>query len=137
MASTTVTPKYINGPQAGKKWASINADGVYYSFDPAVIPMSTFQKGVAIGIQYETKPYNGKDYHTIKSVVQIGGGGAASYTTNSSGGSGAGNYRQAMDPAESMKVTRLAIAKSCIEGNQQIAVAEAWLKWVLEGNQNG
>ena len=129
MASTTVTPKYINPPQAGKKWASINADGTYYSFDPAVIPMSSFQKGVPIGIEYETKPYNGKDYHTIKSVVQVGG------AAQSSGGTAPPQYRQNMSPEESMKITRLAIAKSCIEGNQAISVAEMWLDWCLNNGK--
>lgn len=118
----TLTPQWVNEPKPGKKWASISVNKVYYSFDPAKIPMSSFQKNVPVTIEYTTSE---QGYNNIVRVVP----GAQPAAQVGAGGTGGGSYRQAMDPVESRKITKLAIAKSCIEGNQTIQVAEMWLEW--------
>lgn len=133
MPQITVIPAYINAPKPGKRYASIKSnDGVYYSFDPAKIPLNTFQKGVAIDIEYTATDSNGNTYYNIQRV-------RGDAPAQASGGSGAS---RAADPnamskadwaAKDAMITRSAIAKSCIEANvTDVAVAEYWLSWVLQ-----
>lgn len=142
MPQLNVTPKYVNPPKPGKKYASISVDGVYYSFDPAKIPLHSFQKGVPIDIEYTVSDVNGNTYYNIQRVRAqnngqgyAGGGGAASSVTFTAPGGGASppnpNAMSKADwAAKDAHVTRLAIAKSCIESNQTLEVADLWLSWV-------
>lgn len=124
MAETiTLTPTAVYAPRPGKKYASIKVGQVYYSFDPAKIPLSSFQQGVPATFEYITTE---QGYNNITKFV------GSSTPQPSQQQSAPQQYRQSMDPGESMKITRLAIAKSCIEGNQTIAAADMWLNWVLQ-----
>jgi len=123
MPQITAIPKFVNAPSK-TKYASINVEGVYYSFDPAKIPLSSFTKGVAATFEYTT---NEKGYHNISRVI---------HSANSSGlGGGMSSqqeYIEGRQDAKDNKITRLAIAKSCIEANAGTDTADMWLSWVLE-----
>lgn len=117
----TVTPSFVNSPKPGKKYASIKVGDTYYSFEPEKIPLDSFRKGSPVTFEYVAKDYNGTTYYNITKLIAAAPAAPAN---------GSGNYRQQMTPEESTRVTRLALAKSCIEANTSIAVAEEWLRWV-------
>ncbi len=135
MPQLTVTPSFVNPAKPGKKYASIKSnDGVYYSFDPAKIPLSTFQKNVPIDIEYTVTDSNGNTYCNIQRVR----GGVQSQASYGPPVSGPQTPR-AVDPnamtkadwqAKDDKISRVAIAKSCIEANVNTDVADIWLAWV-------
>lgn len=133
MPQITVTPKYVNEPKEGKRYGSINADGTYYSFDAKKIPTSTFQKGVAIDIEYVQ---NEQGYNSITRVRQKQQAPAApgiSGTMPTRGGTDPNAMSKADWEKKDMIITRSAIAKSCIEANiTDTKVADYWLAWVLQ-----
>lgn len=79
MNTATVTVAYVNEPAEGKKQGNIKTDsGDYYGVAPAMLKL--FSKGGKYEITYESRDYNNKTYHTVKSVKPLGG------STSSSGG---------------------------------------------------
>lgn len=142
MPQITVTPKYINPAKPGKKYASINVDGVYYSFDPAKIPLSAFQKNVPVEIEYTVTDSNGNTYYNIQRIVApqsntgYAGGGASQSarpqqqaTITASGG---GMSKEDWERKDRI-ITRSAIAKSCIEANiTDVSVANFWVNWIYQ-----
>jgi hypothetical protein len=81
MNTATVTVAYVNQPAEGKKQGNIKTDsGDYYGVPPAML--GQFSKGGKYEIAYESREYNGKTYHTVKTVKALGG------AAPSSGGGG-------------------------------------------------
>ena len=119
MPQTTLTPKFVNGPkQPGGKYGSINCDGTYYSFEMSKM---SFEKGRTYTVDYVTKNVNGKDFHNITAIVGQAGGQAPQQGQADSG----------QQPRREEIITRLALAKSCIEANVGLDVADMWLQWVM------
>jgi len=72
MNTATVTVAYVNPPAEGKKQGNIKTDGGdYYGVAPAML--GQFSKGGKYEITYESRDYNGKTYHTVKTVKALGG----------------------------------------------------------------
>lgn len=86
MNTATVTVAYVNQPAEGKKQGNIKTDGGdYYGVAPAML--GQFQPKGKYEITYESRDYNGKTYHTVKTVKALGG--PAPSTTGSGGKYGA------------------------------------------------
>ncbi len=67
MPTATIEAKYINTPQPGKKMGSIkSADGTYYGVAPELLPQ--FKQGGVYEIFFEDREWQGKTYHTVKTV---------------------------------------------------------------------
>lgn len=82
MNTATVTVAYVNQPAEGKKQGNIKTDGGdYYGVAPAML--GQFQPKGKYEITYESRDYNGKTYHTVKTVKALGG--PAPSTTGSGG----------------------------------------------------
>lgn len=124
MPQITVTPKYVNPPKPGKKYASIHADSVYYGFDPNKIPVTTFQKGVSTTFEYETSEGG---YHSITKVLPPAQGGASA--TFSSAAQSDGWPRERVQGHR-----RLEIAKACIAANVGSEIGMRWLSWINEAD---
>jgi hypothetical protein len=75
MNTKTVKVKYVNQPKEGRKTGSIKtADGEYFDVWPDQLPK--FKQGSSYEVEYASREYNGKTYHTVKSIVN-GANGAA------------------------------------------------------------
>lgn len=67
MGTATITVKYVNPPAAGKQKGSVKtADGQYFDVWADKIP--NFQPNGVYDITYESREYNGRTYHTIKTA---------------------------------------------------------------------
>lgn len=133
MPHMTLTPDYINPPKAGKKYASINCQKVYYSFDQDKIPLSTFRKGVAIIC--DVVENNG--YQNIVGIIgtpqtSAGTGGSGQQQAAGSAGTNSGFQRNdaSWTPEKIQGHRRLEIAKACIQANVSKEVGFTWLNWV-------
>ena len=72
MNTAVITVQYVNPPAEGKKQGNIKTDsGDYYGVAPAML--GQFSKGGKYEISYESRDYNGKTYHTVKTVKSLGG----------------------------------------------------------------
>lgn len=70
MQTTTVTVAYVNPPAQGKKQGNIKTDnGDFYGVSPAMLGL--FSKGGKYEINYESREYQGKTYHTVTSVKKL------------------------------------------------------------------
>lgn len=79
MNTATVTVAYVNQPAEGKKQGNIKTDGGdYYGVAPAML--GQFQPKGKYEITYESRDYNGKTYHTVKTVKALGGPAPSSNT---------------------------------------------------------
>ena len=124
MTQAQVTVKFDNDPRGNSKFRSINCDGIYYSYDPTKI--ARFEKGRTYLIEYESKPYNGKDYHTVTAVLS-----SAPQAEATAQHSPTSDHMSKDDwAAKDRHITRVAIAKSCIEANASTDVADAWIGWI-------
>lgn len=70
MPSTVVEVAYVNQPRPGAKMGSIKgADGVYYGVPPAMLGL--IQQHGVYDIFYEDHEYQGKTYHSVKSLKPV------------------------------------------------------------------
>lgn len=122
----TLTPDYVNAAKPGKRYASIKVGNVYYSFDPKVIPLEKFTKGRPATVEVKV---TAEGYNNIVRLVE------APQTISDA----VAQQRASAVAKADLKdetITRLAIAKSCIEaGHPNSAEAEKWLAWVLKKPQ--
>ena len=132
MATLTFTIANIYDPKGNKPTGAIKTDtGKWLGYWPS--DKHLFQEGVKYTAECEARDYKGVTYYTIKSPNKGG-------KITSEGGQVAPTPQQAPQQAPSASqglskdeiITRLAIAKSCIESNQSQADADSWLAWVLD-----
>lgn len=73
MQTATVTVAFVNPPAQGRKQGNIKTDdGNYYGVQPSMLGL--FSKGGKYEINFDSREYNGKTYHTVTSVKALGGG---------------------------------------------------------------
>jgi len=130
MTTLTFTVANLYDPKPDKKTGSIKTDtGNWIGYWPS--DKHLFQEGVKYTAECQSRDYQGKTYYTIKSPGKGG-------TVTPEGGQVAPAPQQALQQAPSAPqglskdetITRLAIAKSCIESNQSQADADSWIAWV-------
>lgn len=119
MPTATVTPQFVNSPKGESPYASIKADGKYYSFDTRKIRTQEFNKGEAVTVEYTEKTQDDKTFYNIQRIVKD--------TPAAVAGNAQANARA---DHRDETITRLAIAKSCIEAGQNMIAADAWIEWV-------
>src|SRR5437016_13153417 len=67
MPKETVTIAYVNQPKEGKKMGSIKtANGQYFNVYPD--KLNLFEVGQTYAIEYDSREFQGKMYHNVKSV---------------------------------------------------------------------
>lgn len=134
MTTLTFTIANIYDPKGNKPTGSIKTDtGKWISYWPS--DKHLFQEGVKYTAVCDAKDWKGETYYTIKSP---GKGGKITPVIVLEGGQAAPAPQPAPQQAPSASqglskdeiITRLAIAKSCIESNQSQADADSWLAWV-------
>lgn len=127
MSTKTFTVDFVNDPKEGKKKGNIKcSDGAYLGLWPS--DKHLFEKGKTYTAIVDEHEWQGKTYYTIKSP---GKGGAV----KEEGASPAAP--QAPSGASSSKddtITRIAIAKSCIEAHEDMSAADRWYAWVMRQN---
>lgn len=70
MPEAVVVAQYVNQPQAGKKHGSIKTpEGQYYGVPPAMLGL--FKPDGTYKIFYESREFQGKTYHTVKTVSEV------------------------------------------------------------------
>lgn len=70
MPSATIGVQYVNPPAQGKKMGSIkDANGNYYGVQPGMLGL--FQQGGTYEIFFEDREFQGKTYHTVKTVKPV------------------------------------------------------------------
>lgn len=70
MPEAVIVAQYVNQPQAGKKQGSIKTpEGQYYGVPPAMLGM--FKPNGTYKVFYESRDYQGKTYHTVKTVSEV------------------------------------------------------------------
>jgi hypothetical protein len=68
MSKKTVKVQYVNPPKEGRKTGSIKtAEGEYFDVFPGMLP--EFKQGGSYEIEYASRDYNGKTYHSVKSIL--------------------------------------------------------------------
>ena len=119
MPVAAINIKYVNPPkQAGGKYGSVKTDqNIFYSYEVA---LCNFQPNTTVTVEYEETPgQGGRVFNNIKRVLPTSAPGAAQ-------AQGQSTYT-----FKDKIITRIAIAKSCIEaGNCSLADAQSWLDWV-------
>jgi len=89
-----------------------------------------FEVGASYSALCDARDYQGKTYYTVKSPskggnVQRTGGAAASAPAH------VANVSQPVGISKDDTITRIAIAKSCIEAHESMQAADAWYAWVM------
>lgn len=131
MPRATVTPKYVNGPKGEGNYGSIKTgDGTYYSFDTRKIRVQDFNRDQAVTVEFNITEKGDKTYYNITRIVPDDAPQASNGNHAPSGDGPRPTGGSRMSPEESERVTRLAIAKSCIEAGKDTRDAEHWLSWV-------
>src|SRR5690242_11345228 len=65
---TTITPKYVDQPKAGKKnWSVKEEAGVSFSVPPKFAPQ--FRVGLPVTADYSLSHYNGKDFNMVEGAT--------------------------------------------------------------------
>lgn len=87
-----------------------------------------FEVGATYSALCDAKEYQGKTYYTVKSPskggnIQKQGGASPSMPVT--------NVSQPTGMSKDDTITRLAIAKSCIEAHESMQAADAWYAWVM------
>lgn len=136
MTTLTFTVANLYDPKPNKPTGSIKTDtGNWIGYWPS--DKHLFQEGMKYTAECGTREYQGTTYYTIKSPGKGG-------KITPEGGQVAPTPQQAPQPAPQQApsasqglskdeiITRLAIAKSCIESNQSQADADSWLAWVKQ-----
>jgi hypothetical protein len=129
MTTLTFTVAEVKDPYGNRKTGSIKTStDQWVSIWPS--DKHLFQVGVTYTAVCDAREYNGKTYYTVKSpgkggdIQQTGG----SPTPQASTGPAAPNQpSQTKDDT----ITRIAIAKSCIEAHESMMAADAWYAWVM------
>tara|TARA_R100001086_G_C11789555_1_gene245812 strand:+ start:376 stop:930 length:555 start_codon:yes stop_codon:yes gene_type:complete len=136
MATLTFTIANIYDPKGNKPTGLIKTDtGKWLGYWPS--DKHLFQEGIKYTAECEARDFKGVTYYTIKSP---GRGGKITPVIVLEGGQAAPAPQPAPQQAPSASqglskdeiITRLAIAKSCIESNQTQADADSWLAWVKQ-----
>lgn len=119
--SFTVAALY--DPKDGRKTGSIKtATGSYINFWPS--DKHLFTVGGEYTAECADREYQGKTYYTVKSPDKGG-------SVTSKGGAPQGSSAQgASGVSKDETISRLAIAKSCIESGKTQADADSWMSWV-------
>lgn len=136
MPIATVTPKFVNAPKDQKNYGSINCDGTYYSFDVRKIRTQEFNKGEPVTIEYTESPSGDRTFYNITRLIKNEQAPASNGNNGAAAPKPAPVSTSRMSPEESAKITRLAIAKSCIEAGKDTTTAEVWLAWVNKTPEN-
>ena len=130
MPTLTFTIANIYDPKPDKKTGSIKTDtGNWISYWPS--DKHLFREGIKYSADCTKRDYQGKTYYTIKSPDK--GGLVAVESSPASFGSQPTPQHDSSTSQGLSKdeiITRLAIAKSCIESDQSQADADSWLAWV-------
>lgn len=130
MAALTFTIANLYDPKPGKKTGTIKTtSGGWISYWPS--DKHLFAEGGTYKAVCDAREWEGKTYYTIKSPGKGGG-------IDQMDGGAPQDHPQAPLPAVSQPagmskdetITRLAIAKSCIEAGQSQHDADSWLAWV-------
>jgi hypothetical protein len=118
-----ITVQFLNQPKAGKKKGSIKTtDGEYIGCWPN--ELDNFQEGGSYTVEIEFNDFNGKQYMNLAKGSALQGGQAAPQKAAGSPPMG--------DAVKQKTITRLAIAKSCIQAGADESKANFWYNWVLE-----
>ena len=130
MTTLTFTVAAIYDPKDGKKTGSIKTStDKWVSYWPS--DKHLFTVGETYSAVCDAREWNGNTYYTVKSPgkggdVQSQGGGQSASPTH------VANVSQPVGVSKDETITRLAIAKSCIESNQSQADADSWVAWVMK-----
>ena len=130
MTTLTFTIKNLYDPKDNKPTGSIKTTtDKWISYWPS--DKGQFAEGGSYSAVCDSRDYNGKTYFTVKSP---GKGGKITNTGGASTPAPQNALQQAPTPSHGVSkdemISRLAIAKSCIEANQSQADADSWMAWV-------
>lgn len=128
MPVANVTVAFVNQPKEGSKKGSIKTDTGEF-FGVWQEKLGLFSKGGKYTIEYETDMYQGKEYKTVKRVVQAPAGGTTGSGTKTYGGS----------DAKAVEMAVMGIVRGAYEGTgglpdedtlftHMLAVRAAWTR---------
>lgn len=129
----SVTPQYVNEPKKpGGKYGNIKtAEGAVY-FVP-VAQLGMFQPGTPANINVENQTWG---QNSVQVVTGMAGQAApAQQMQQAQAPVHAANVTQPVGMSKDETITRLAIAKSCIEAGKTFDDANRWLVWVEKRQQ--
>ena len=127
MTTLNFTIANLYDPKPGKKVGSIKTQtGEWISYWPS--DKGQFQEGGSYSALCDSRDWEGKTYYTVKSPgkggnIQKQGGASPSMPIT--------NVSQPTGMSKDDTITRLAIAKSCIEAHESMQAADAWYAWVM------
>lgn len=130
MAVLTFTIANIYDPKEGKKVGSIKTtEDKWVSYWPS--DKNLFQVGGTYKALCDEREWNGTMYYTVKSPGKGGKVEQEAAPTEQGGAMNTVNVSQPVGISKDDTITRLAIAKSCIEAHESHACADAWYAWVM------
>lgn len=128
MTTLNFTIANLYDPKPGKKVGSIKTQtGEWISYWPS--DKGQFQEGASYSALCDARDWEGKTYYTVKSPGKGGNiqmQGQAPQTPQA-----ASPNQPAQTGSKDDMITRIAIAKSCIEAHESMQAADAWYAWVM------
>lgn len=92
----TITVQYVNPPKEGKKQGSVKtSDGRFFGVYPELL--SAFPSAGTYEIEFKSRDFNGKQYHTVTSAKPVSGQGGGINGGNGNGQKSGQNDRSTSD----------------------------------------
>lgn len=125
MTTLNFTIANLYDPKPGKKVGSIKTQtGEWISYWPS--DKGQFQEGGSYSALCDARDWEGKTYYTVKSPGKGGNIQMQGQTPQAASPS-----QPAQTGSKDDTITRIAIAKSCIEAHESMQAADAWYAWVM------
>lgn len=124
MTTLNFTVAEVRDPYGSRKTGSIKTTtDQWISIWPA--DKHLFEVGATYSALCDAREYQGKTYYTVKSPGKGGN------VQKQGGSSQSASAPQSTGMSKDDTITRLAIAKSCIEAHESMQAADAWYAWVM------